>query len=298
MKALIWLLAFQCGVALLYGLAAKKKKQPLPLEKIAITALIPMMGLFMPYLGLIFKNKEVEVLSDTFDREEYRFRHDIRYLKKAEIEKEINTVPVEEALILNDSVTKRRLIMDTAKENAYDYITFLKLAIRDQDMETSHYAASLVMEIKRNLQNLIQSLSVAHGHDPDNLIVLEEYIQVVSKYYRSQLLDEKNQERYAYLYSQLLDAYLTKTTPSEHWLEEKIDVDFHLGHLKEIETWINVYYQSYPDSERPYLLLLKHYYHNGDQAKFDITLKALKGSHIKLSREGLSIVRYWSDWSV
>lgn len=295
MKELLMLLAFQWAVALVYILNAKKHRRPLPLEKIAITALIPFMGLLIPYLGQVFKNKEVEALSDTFDREEYRFKHDIRYLKMAEIEKEINTVPVEEALILNDSSTKRRLIMDTAKENAYDYITFLKLAIRDQDMETSHYAASLVMEIKRNLQNLIQSLSVAHGHDPENLVVLEQYIEVVSKYYRSQLLDEKNQERYAYLYSQLLADYLTKAVPTERWLEEKIDVDFHLGHLKEIETWVNIYYQTFPDSERPYLLLLKYYYKGGDQAQFEKTLKALKGSHIKLSREGLSIVRYWSD---
>lgn len=295
MTGLILILIIQMLLALGYGYRARKNGKPVPLEKMTITALIPIVGVIIPYTGRFFQFKTVEALSDVFTRDKFEFKNDIRYLKKSDIEEEINTIPVEEALILNSSNIKRKLIMDTAKENAYEYITFLKLAVKDQDMETSHYAASLIMEIKRNLQNLMQSLSVAHETNPEDLPIIEHYLDVVGKYYHSGLLDEKNEERYAYIYSGLLKKRLDKKANSDYWLEEKIEVDFRLQDLKSAEYWIDVYYREFPDSEKPYLLLLRYYYQIGAQDLFEKALRMLKDSHIKLSRKGLDIIRYWTD---
>lgn len=297
MDGLLWILLLQCTLAVIYGIYARSKKRALPLEKMTVTALIPILGILIPYLGKVFSFKKVDSLSDVFSQEEYQFKNDIRYLKKPRVEEEINTIPMEEALLINNGAVKRKLLMDTAKESAYEYINFLRLAISDNDIETSHYAASLIMEIKRNLQNSLQTLSVLHEQTPESSAILEEYLKVVEKYYHSKLLDEKNEERYAFIYSKLLEEQLILRTADEHWLEEKIAIDFKLKQYRSAEKWIDAYYKSFPDSERPYLLLLRHYYQYGNQVLFDKALRLLKDSHIKLSPEGLDMVRYWSDGS-
>ncbi len=290
---------FQLIVAILHGLWAMKKGHNMPLEKMAIIAFIPVLGLVIPYLGFLFPKKEGEGdLADVFDHNSEDIKNDIRYEKIVEIEKEVNYVPVEEALILNDSLVKRKLIMDTAQEDASEYLSFLKLAMADSDMETSHYAASLVMEISRRLQNIIQKSSVEYEKDKMNVDKLVKYIDNVGKYYNSGLLDENNERRYGILYSDLVEKLIGLDYFTEAIFKEKIETDIKLMTRSNILDWIELYNEKYPESEKPYLLKMKYYYITNNIEGINHTLKSLESSHVNITREGNEIIKYWEMESV
>lgn len=293
---IVFVLFVQCIIALSYGINARRKRILYPMEKMAITAFIPVFGLVIPYLGIVVRKTDGEGdLADVFDHSSEDIRNDIRYEKVIEMDKEVNYVPVEEALILNNSTVKRKLIMDTAKEDAYEYISFLKLAMADHDMETSHYAASIVMEVSRNLQEVIQKASVQYEKEKTDLDHLEIYSDIVGKYFRSGLLDEKNSKRYGATYSRLLGELIMNGRFTEKIFREKIETDIEIGEWNTLYEWIEKYREKYPESEHPYLLSMRYFYISNNKRGIDRVLVDLDRTHVNFSREGHEIVKFWSS---
>lgn len=295
-KYVIFVLLFQMGIAFLQGVHARQKKRELPLEKMAITAFVPVVGLVIPYIGRIFRRREDDGnLADIFDYDGRDIQNDIRYEKIVQVEKEVNYVSVEEALLLNDSTIKRRLIMDTAKEDAYEYINFLKLAMQDRDMETSHYAASIVMEVNRELQNVIQSAVVLYEKDKTDVQNILFYGEIVGRYYNSGLLEEHGARKYGLLYSRLLEELINLEYMTESIFEDKIETDMNLGEHRNLKSWIHQYQERYPESEKPYLLMMKYYYITHDQEGIKKTLEQLQSSHVNVSRKGNERIEFWKS---
>ncbi len=278
-------------VIVVKSLIAKKK---IPLEKIAILILIPIFGLFIPFLGVLLPHKKQEGdLDDVFDHDVENIRNDIRYEKIVEIEKEINYVPLDEAIILNNASVKRELILDLSKNDARGYLGFLRLAMEDSDMETSHYAASLIMEVNRTFQSKIQKCIINYNADPTNVDNLKSYVDIMEQYYNSGLLDENNEQKYALEYSKLMGELLQSGYYSEKLFKEKINIDIKLDKLDNLFSWVSMYKEKYPESEAPYLLTMKYYYYMNDIAGIKQVLGFLEQSHINKTLKGEDMIRYW-----
>lgn len=58
-----------------------------------------------------------------------------------------NTVPLEEALIVNDSSQRRSLVMSILNDNPSRYIDVLSQARLNEDVEVVHYAATAMAQI-------------------------------------------------------------------------------------------------------------------------------------------------------
>lgn len=297
-KYVIYVFLSQLMIALIIGALAARKKQILPLEKIAIIAFVPIFGLIIPYLGFLFPKKEGDGdLTDVFDHNSEDIRNEIRYEKSIEIEKEVNYIPVEEALLLNNSSVKRKLIMDTARDEAYDYISFLRLAMSDRDMETSHYAASIVMEINRKLQTLIQKAATDYEKNNLDAKILFGYVEIVGKYYKSGLLDEGNEKRYGVLYSRLMGELINLEYYTEALFKDKIETDLKLNEYINLFHWIERYHEKYPESEKPYLLMMKYYYLTNNVDGINKILRSIENTHVNITREGYEIIKYWTGES-
>lgn len=59
-----------------------------------------------------------------------------------------NTVPLEEALIVNDSSQRRSLVMSILNDNPSHYIDVLSQARLNEDVEVVHYAATAMAQIR------------------------------------------------------------------------------------------------------------------------------------------------------
>lgn len=117
-----------------------------------------------------------------------------------EVEKELDVIPVEEALVMNEHADRRKVMIDLLKLDAMQHIDLLQKAVSNEDSETSHYAVSAIVEVKRNLTLAMQRLSVQYEADKSNLDVLRAYAEVVDGYARSGFLDGQTLKNYKVTY--------------------------------------------------------------------------------------------------
>ncbi len=216
------------------------------------------------------------------------------FADRINIEKETNLVPLEETLIINDTKTKRQQLIDTLKKDSSKYIDMLKIALRDDDVETAHYAASAVSEIKRNLDLKIQAFSVQYEKNKADGELAKEYASVLEEYLESGLLDQYNSKKILHIYIQMLENMLKSRKSDERYYSKLINALFEAGELDRAGNYCKVFLEN-NQTEAAYLVNLKYYYLIKDKKSFYAVLEGLRKSPVKLSGKGLDIVRFWLE---
>ena len=124
-------------------------------EKKMAIALFPIV-FCIPYLGLaaliiFYFYSKTKKHAKEYEKEEV-FLKTSKMINISQIDqnKEKNIIPVEEALIVNDHQIQRQMVMEVAKRNPKEYLNELKKALLASDTETAHYAASSILELKRD----------------------------------------------------------------------------------------------------------------------------------------------------
>lgn len=99
------------------------------------------------------------------------------------------TVPLEEALLINDPVRRRKMMMSILRSDPMNYLDLLLVARFNEDTETAHYAASTIMELQRQLQIALQQQQAEVLRDSANMDKHKAYLQLMDKYCKSGLLE-------------------------------------------------------------------------------------------------------------
>lgn len=256
----------------------------------------------LPFLGLVFSliqlaasrggDSDAQRFQDLLDRYEEK---DARVFQRIDVSKEANLVPLEDALAINDLATRRRLLLDVLKEDADEsMIPLLEQAVNNEDTETSHYAVTAVMEIKRKLLLAIQKWSVKYSDNHDDLNVVLSYANALKHYMASGFMNQRMQYTYRATFVQLLDRLLDSESKSPALFMEKINAELELGRYDEAERCIRRFREAFPNNEDAYLVALNLYYRLKMRESFFETLKQLKQSSIRVSPSTLNIIRYWS----
>lgn len=211
------------------------------------------------------------------------------YVERPDVEKEMNVVPVKEALVVNDSIEKRKFILDIIKTDmGRNYKTILP-ALQDNDSETSHYAAAMAMEIQRRQHKAISGLEekLAQGEP-----VEEELLEAYRTYADNKVLTGKDmadiKERYIHL---IKSAGAEKTFGKEYYIT-LVDYLAEKGRFEEGIAILRAGIEEKPD-ERFYDKLLELYYLMGRKDKFTDTIKEIRNSDTILSPERLERLRFW-----
>lgn len=218
----------------------------------------------------------------------------VLFADRINIEKEINIVPLEETLLINDPRIKRQQLIDTLKKDFGSYIDRLKIALRDEDIETSHYAASAVSEIRRKLDLRIQAFAVLYEKDKADPEVSKEYAAALEEYLNSKLLEDNRRKQMIYTYIHVLEAIVAGEEGSPDYYSKLIMALFESGDYEKAGKYCKVYLEEY-ENEEAYILNLKYNFLIRDKNTFDIILNSLKKSPVKLSNKGINIVRFWLD---
>ncbi|MFF5996193.1 hypothetical protein AAGS61_15870 [Lysinibacillus sp. KU-BSD001] len=218
----------------------------------------------------------------------------IQSQSKVERERELNVISIEEALIVSDYSTRRRVMIDVLKQDAMQYLDVLKIAVTNEDTETSHYAVTAVIEVKRELSILLQKLSVEFNQDPNNQHVALTYANVIKEYLRSGFLDEQSTKQYQITYTQILQQLIDNDQADEEVFAAKVEMELKLRDTHAAEKTALSFKKHYPLCEKAYLSLMATYYQMRAFEKLAQELQNLKATPITLSNQALTIVRYWS----
>lgn len=70
-----------------------------------------------------------------------------------DIEKEVDRVPIEEALMISDTMNRRQLFLEVLKRpDVEDYMGGIRSAMAQEDSEVVHYAASYITDTIANIK--------------------------------------------------------------------------------------------------------------------------------------------------
>jgi tetratricopeptide (TPR) repeat protein len=208
---------------------------------------------------------------------------------------ELSVIPIEEALLINDHATRRKMVIEVLKIDAFTYIDALKNAVVNEDTETSHYAVTAISEEKRKLVNTLQKLAVEFEAMDYDAEFTASYADIIIAYLNSGFLDERTKLFYQSLYCQLVQLLIEHRDASEQHFQTKIDTLLLLHQYEQAEQTANTFISHYPNCEIGYLKLMEISFALKSYNQMKERLLRLKTSPVTLSNHALQIVRYWSE---
>ncbi len=280
--------------AIILALAKRNVKEWL--LGLTLVSFLPLIGWLLPSIWpKKFISNEGKFLEDYMNEQTNDI--EIELLTKEESvkrEKELNVIPIKEALVINDFTTRRKLMLDVLKKDTMQYIDVIKMAVLNEDSETSHFAVAAVMEVKRKLSLSLQRFSVEFEKNQQDTTVARSYAQVVKEYMASGFLDDQTLKKYKYIYIQAVGILIEHGQGEPEIYEEKMRVEMELHEYQEAEKTGLQYLEAYPLQEEPYLFLMEYYYRTKSKMKMQEILDELMNSTIQFSNRALTVVRYWS----
>jgi hypothetical protein len=264
------------------------------LYKLFIVFFLPAVGLLFFIISAILNKipNRSDSIVDSYLKYIREQKH-IYYEEVMDFEKEINTVPLEDSLNFSDNKSKRAYLIYILKKDFTSHIKGLQKAIKNQDTETSHYAASALMEIKKQFEILLAKTCEKYKNNKDDISAIQEYVNTLKKYLKSSLADKVDYYNYLEKYSVTLSELLSRHITNEVYFVDKINCDIELRDYKSAEDFSKIFFEYFPNSEKPYLALMKLYYLSRDIKSFSNVSKVLKNKKIGLTEYGESVIKFW-----
>lgn len=290
-KILIGIWGINLVCSLVFTVASAKKGQKVFLG--AFFAVFPVMGFAVYYLPqAILKIRKNYV----YDRESLVKRYDIEQAEAVPfIERELNVVPIEDAMAVSSNKEKRALLLEQLKKDIHENYKVVLPAGGDRDSETAHYVAAAKMEAYRKKHMDLTKIQNKMEREPENAEIFQEYLEKLEEYIESKLLAEKEAEIYKAEYCEKL----SQAAKLAIQLSEK-EYGYYITYLVDLKRYEEVekFWNKQKDSDKneaAYMKMLQMYYDLGKKKKFYQCLEALEASPIELSPAGLKMIRYWRE---
>ncbi|EJP6472384.1 tetratricopeptide repeat protein [Clostridium sp. FAM 1755] len=259
---------------------------------------LPFFGNIFYIINIYYRKKITSKFNNSELEKDNYSKSDNLKSKPFYLSKNMEVIPIEDALVLNDEKIKKSLIINVLKSDSYKYLDFLKEAIRDEDTETSHYAATAVTEVKRKLTLAIQEFKEKYQKNKTDLTIIKAYADALKKYNDSGLLDKNAYQKNLSTYKELLEKIIEMEAADEYLYEEIINCYIILKDFERAIEYCNQYFENFKKSEKPYLLIMKIYFINKNRTKFNKVLRKLRESNIILNRDSLNLIKFWLEGEI
>lgn len=203
-------------------------------------------------------------------------------------------VPLEEAMVMNDLEKRRNLIMSAVRTDPVAYLDVLLVARFNEDTETAHYAASTIMAVQRKMQMALQELALQVHAEPDNLDLHKQYIDLLSRYCDSKLLEGELLRKQRVLLRQVLEKTLSMED-SELLRSQLIATLMALGELGEAQRIVQSMLDKWPLHEVPWLEAMRVSVEANDEAAVQKLLAKIKNASIDWTKSGRTLIGPWVE---
>jgi hypothetical protein len=283
-------------LALIYSFFIITRRSFLRRDFIPILFLIPIAGilaaLLVDYLNVRGKQGEEEI-----DLPSTILDDDILWKSLKRVDEEGNIIPLEEALLINDNKTRREMILKTLYDDPKKYLDVLMIARHNEDVETSHYATTVISNAQREFQIEVQQLSSKLSTQPDDIKTIDRYIDTVEIYINSGLLEEILLRNQRITYGQVLDQKLALRTMDKQTVIKKIRNHLELNESFEAyEAWENLK-NKFPEDEETWIEALRICIETHDDNRLRETLTEINSRPIYWTTNGKNKVEYWLEGS-
>jgi len=225
--------------------------------------------------------------------ETFSLSEDIYWKSIKKREEAQNIVPLEEALLINDRQTRKKLILEMLLDDPMKNINILLLARENNDVDTAHYANTTIAKIQRNFQLQVQQLAVEHESDPENSSILNRYIEILGNFIESGLSEAFLLKRQRVAFADLLEKKISLDGWNKKTLLKKI---YNCLALKDINTAIEaneILKKNYPDDEQTWINALQISVAGHDAVRLEKTIDEINSREINWSSSGKEQVNTW-----
>lgn len=226
--------------------------------------------------------------------ESLRLNDEIRRGMQVQVrEGDAGVVPLEEALIVNDPIDRRRLMLSMLTEDPDAYLAQLQAAKLNDDVEVAHYAATAVAQISKESHLKLQQLERAFKTDPSTEN-LDAYCDYLGTYLDSGLAEGRVEQIQRQQYARLL----ARRCEREDGAALRIRYAAALadaGELDEAEAVITQLVAEVPDDQEAWMLCLRLAVMRRDGEALQQVIDAIDNQHVYLSAENREKLAFWRD---
>lgn len=259
--------------------------------RFVVVAAIPVVGFVLMWCADFFfgrnDEKKVSTITELFDN-----TTELELLKPVNVDDEVNRIPMVDALILGDYGYRRKMIVNTLKDDdTIEYLDVLRDALVNEDSETSHYASAIIMDVQGKLQDsLIKKEELFLKNRNDRSAALD-YEEELYKLITSGIYDERNLNKYYVRYKMVSDSILKLSDIPEHCIDHRIDIDLKTDDTAHASDMCNVYRAVYPESETMVIDNIKVCIKMNDRQRLYSFLDELKNYPVLLTSQSLQYIR-------
>lgn len=241
---------------------------------------------------IYFKRRYSQISID-----ELSFRKDkIEVIQKPDMKSAFNKVPLEEALLVSDKKSTRKLLLDVLREDNNDYVNAIAKALEHKDSEVSHYAASAISDTINEFKIKEKILREKYNKDKENIELGNEYADYLYKYLSQKILSIPEQRLYCNMFEELITA-MEENLPDKvtgALYNKLVCILLDLGEDHKAKVWVEKTLSKNENELDSYKAGLRYYYKNKDRSKFLMLMKKLKKSDVILDHDILEMVRFFS----
>jgi len=292
LAVLLMLNAIAAGIYFILHLRRGKDKRAL--VNTIMFLVFPVVGeVFMLFANIMqrllehFKDMGISMQELSFSKQRMKLR------LSGDVEKELNTVPIEEVLLVADKKDKRGALFDLLKGESYmGVIDQLHGAVENDDMEVAHYAATFITDAMAKFKNREAELrkGVEESATAEKLV---EYTDYLAASLHPNIYSQQDLKRYtAYmdkaanlLYKQYPDSVKPTviTTLTELWQAA--------GEEENIAVWVERARSKISKHPEYFKLCARYYYLIEDRESLSALLAEIKLYTVPLDSESLEWIR-------
>jgi hypothetical protein len=263
-------------------------------EFIAILLFIPVFGILAALvIDLYYKleghnQKPVEISTLSLGEN--------TYWKPIESKSEdTNLIPLEEAISINDTKTRRKLMLESLYDNPSKYIDVLMVARKNDDIETVHYASTTISKIQRDFQLEMQKMSVAIEKNPEDIHLLDTYIEIIQNYINSDILEDYLLRRQRLLFEEILNKRINQGGVDKNVLLLRINNNLALKNFQAAFDDSQVLTELWPDDEQVWIEVLRVCVESNDADRLKKIINELKNLSINWSSKNRKLISTWLE---
>lgn len=282
----------------LYGLYVTRKNDDKKLIKYVILSIImllcpvaaPVIQFFGTLMYRIFFDSSIDLAAITFSKD----RVDI--IEHPDMESEINLVPMEEAILIDDKENLRQLLLTVLRGDVSKSINAVTKALASTDSEASHYAASAIMDITNDFQNTLQKFHAQLETDPDNKEINQLFIEYLIKMLSTNFLSDMELKTYVYMLNQRCQSVYdhNKDYIKVLYYSNLVHLLVQIGDIQAADIWVARLLEAFPDEMETFRCLLRYYYTIQNKDSFFQQLDRLKKTDIAIDKDLLDLIRIYS----
>jgi hypothetical protein len=220
----------------------------------------------------------------------------INVILKPDINSALNKVPIEEALIISDNKSVRKLLLDVLREDSKSSAKSILKAVEHKDSEVSHYAASAISDIINEFKIKEKQFREDYYIDKENVELSRRYVDYLYDFLEQNILSTAEQKLYCGMFEQLIIT-MKSCLPEEitgELYNKLICVLLSLEENDRAGFWVYHALNNNGNELGSYKAGLRYYYINENRREFLLLIDNLKKSDIVLDHEMLEMVRFYS----